>query len=248
MENAASTVATFSPPMPPFQTEFYNNIHPSIFDIQRVHSYSMQEIVSKLRVPLNEVHGATTLNLIGKILEQKIGFQMSPSMSVQDLHKFMPIVNFVKEDMKPDLCILHAVLFAEEDSHQCNHADRCITKACIYANFLCRYLATHNLRSPGYCIHFPSAHLKAEDSKSFAAIIRCTWSYENFCFLYSAEPLDLNTLEQSITALLDELNALQFHDRDRATLYHLLKLDFNQVNHTTFFTERGWTCNSQCLS
>ena len=137
MENAASTVATFSPPMSPFQTEFYNNIHPSIFDIQHVHSYSMQEIVSKLRVPLNEVHGATTLNLMGKILEQKIGFQMSPSMSVQDLHKFMPIVNFVKEDMKPDFCILHnqhAILFAEEDSHQCNHADRCITKA-----YLCQF-------------------------------------------------------------------------------------------------------------
>ena len=60
--------------------------------------------------------------------------------------------------------------------------------------------------------------------------------------------MDLNTLEQSITALLDKLNALQFHDRDRATLYHLFKLDFNQVNRTTFFTERGWTCNSRCLS
>ena len=143
------------------------------------------------------------------------------------------------------------LLFAEEDSHKCKDLHTSITKACIYANFHLGYLATHNVRSPGYCIHFPSAHSSAKECKRFAAIIRCTWSYDDFCFLYSAEPLalnTLNTLEQSITTLIDELIALQFHDRDMASLYHLFKLDLNQVNNTPLFRDSGWTCNSQCLS
>ena len=102
-------------------------------------------------------------------------------------------------------------------------------------------------RVPGYCIHFPSAHSSAYESKSLAAIISCTWSYEDFCFLYSAEALALDTLEQSIAALIDGLLALQLRDRDRAAHY-LFKLDFNQVNNTALFRNKGWTCNFLFMS
>ena len=163
----------------------------------------------------------------------------------------MPIVNSVKEDMIPDLLIEfneHAVLFAEEDSHKCKNGLRSIIKACIYANFHCRYLATHNVKSPGICIHFPSAHSEAKDTRSSAAIIQCAWSYEKFCFVYSATALDLDTLKDTITALVDELIALQFHERDMATLYYVFKLDIGKVSSTPLFRNAGWTCNSQLLS
>ena len=120
MENAASTVAMFSPPMSPFHTEFYNHLHRSIFDLQDMdmHLYSMQEIVSEVDVEHADSHGQTTLNLMEKILGHIEGLEMS-SKSVKHLHQFMAIVNYVKDDMIPDLYIehnQHAVLFAEEDS------------------------------------------------------------------------------------------------------------------------------------
>ena len=180
MGNAASVAGLNSMTTSPLTLECYNKCDKSIFDISDMQSYSMQEIVTELRVEHNEKHGETTMNLMKKILHGITGLEMwQPKSLVRDLHQFMPIVNFVKEDMQPDLCILsngHAVLFAEEDSHQCTKIESCIRKACFYANFHCRYLATHNLESSGYCIHFPSAHSRAKDKKSVAAIISCTWS------------------------------------------------------------------------
>ena len=252
MGNAASVAGLNSMTTSPLTLECYNKCDKSIFDINRMHSYSMQEIVTELRVEHNERHGETTMNLMKKILHDKAGLEMHGPFSVIDLHQFMPIVNFVKEDMQPDLCIVsngHAVLFAEEDSHQCTYTDRCIRKACLYANFHCRYLATHNLESPGYCIHFPSAHSRAKDKKSVAAIISCTWSYDKFSFVYSAQPLDLNNLQQSIVDVVNYITGLTFQNRRNvATLYYLFKLNLMKVNNTTFLKNNKWTCTSQCLS
>ena len=254
MENAASTMGLISPTFSPLTSECYNHCDKSIFVIKDKQLYSMPAIVNKLNVQHDEKHGETTMNLMEKILRGIAGLKMMrpKSFSVKDLHEFMPIVNFVKEDMQPDLCIVHnghAVLFAEEDSHQCTYTDRCIRKACFYANFHCRYLATCNVESPGYCIHFPSAHSIAKDKKSFAAIISCTWSYEEFRFVYSAQDLDLSNLEQSIVDVVNNIIALQFQNsRDVATLYYLFKLDLSKVNRTTFLSSNGWTCTSQCLS
>ena len=256
MGNAASVAGLNSITTSPLTLECYNECDESIFDINGMQSYSMQEIVTKLGVEVehNERHGETTKYLMKKILRGKDGLEIhtSRSFSVSDLHQFMPIVNFVKEDMQPDLCIVrngHAVLFAEEDSHQCTNTERCIRKACLYANFHCRYLATHNLESPGYCIHFPSAHSRAKDTKSFAAIISCTWSYDKFSFVYSAQPLDLNNLQQPIVDVVNYITGLTFQNRrDVATLYYLFKLNLSKVNSTSFLSSQGWTCTSQCLS
>ena len=256
MENAASKVATFSPPISPLRTEVYNELDESIYHIQCVGSYCMKEIVDKVGVALDDEnqHGHVTLKIMEKIIGNRYGLQFSSSMSVQDLHEFMPIVHSVKDNMKPDLCIKSnngcALLFAEEDSHKCKDMHASITKACIYANFHCRYLATYNVRSPGYCIHFPSAHSSAYETKSLAAIIRCTWSYERFCFVYSAEALALDTLEQTIVRVVNELIALRLGNnfRDMATLYHLFKLNLMEVNASPFLTTRRWTCTSQYLS
>ena len=254
MENAASIIGLNSPTTSPLISECYNQCNKSIFDISEMQLYSMQEIVNKLSVEHNEKHGETTMNLMKEILHGITGLEMHQpkSFSVRDLHQFMPIVNFVKEDMQPDLCIVsngHAVLFAEEDSYQCTKIESCIRKACFYANFHCRYLATHNLESSGYCIHFPSAHSRAKDKKSVAAIISCTWSYDKFRFVYSAQPLDLNNLKQSIVDVVNNITALQFQNsRDVATLYYLFKLDLNKVNTTMFLVSKGWKCTSQCSS
>ena len=257
MENAASKVAMSSPPISPLCTEVYNVLDQSIYSIQCVNSYCMREIVDKVGVQVDDdyKHGHVTLKIMERIIGNTYGLQFSSSMSVQDLHKFMPIVNSVKDNMKPDVCIKSndglALLFAEEDSHQCKNMHASLTKACIYANFHCRYLATYNVSSPGYCIHFPSAHPSAYDTKSIAAIIRCTWSYERFCFVYSAEALGLNNLEENIAGVVEELIALGLGDnmrRDMATLYHLFKLNLGDVNASPFLTSRLWRCTFQYLS
>ena len=106
MENAASTIGLFSPTISPLNSECYNECDESIFGINNMHLYSMQAIVDK-NVQHDEKHGETTMNLMKKILHGIDGLEMQPkSFSVKDLHQFMPIVNFVKEDMQPDLCIL----------------------------------------------------------------------------------------------------------------------------------------------
>eukprot|EP00731_Ephydatia_muelleri_P038577 Em0812g1a len=89
----------------------------------------------------------------------------------------------------------------------------------------------------------------AKDKKSVAAIISCTWSYDKFRFVYSAQPLDLNNLKQSIVDVVNNITALQFQNsRDVATLYYLFKLDLNKVNTTMFLVSKGWKCTSQCSS
>ena len=67
--------------------------------------------------------------------------------------------------------------------------------------------------------------------------------------MYSAQPLDLNNLKQSIVDIVNNITALQFQNsRDVATLYYLFKLDLNKVNRTMFLVSKGWTCTSQCSS
>ena len=212
----------------------------------------MAEIANTIGVNLNHAHGKTSTSIMQGILTGR-QYEFKSGLSIKELHNFMPIVNCVKENMKPDVTIEHngrVVMFVEENSYKNDEHKilASINKACLYANFHCRYLATCNVNSPGYCLHLPSAFDGAHTILSIALLIRCEWSYEHFCFVYTAECLVLDDIKNRIITVINQLTTANFQQRDRRASYYLFRLNIGTVNTSGFFRHQNFTCIEQCFS
>jgi hypothetical protein len=99
--------------------------------------YSMAEIANAIGVNLNHAHGKTSTSIMQGILTGQL-YEFKSGFSIKELHNFMPIVNCVKENMKPDVTIEHnghVVMFVEENSYKNDEHKilASINKACLYA-------------------------------------------------------------------------------------------------------------------
>ena len=253
VEDSATDVSLLkSPLLSPLYAESYNYCDQSLSESMYQKLYSMAEIANTIGVNLNHAHGKTSTSIMQGILTGH-QYEFKSGLSIKELHNFMPIVNCVKENMKPDVTIEHngrVVMFVEENSYKNDEHKilASIHKACLYANFHCRYLATCNVNSPGYCLHLPSAFDGAHTILSIALLIRCEWSYEHFCFVYTAECLVLDDIKNRIVTVVNQLTTANFQQRDRRASYYLFRLNIGAVNTSGFFRRQNFTCIEQCFS
>ena len=68
---------------------------------------------------------------------------------------------------------------------------------------------------------------------SIALLIRCEWSYEHFCFVYTAECLVLDDIKNKIRTVVNQLTTANFQQRGCRIFY--VDLQNQQIEDKSVF-------------